>query len=1069
MAISKMPDEQRNILDTDKDPNVVPQSAAPEDDYVQVASVSSAITSKLARSKTKEILGGLTKKDARLSPGAKVTTDAAEMPVVTDVPLGPRLDIPGAQPQPQPTAPPPVSQADVDARLAARQDEIGTAREAPSPTTAQKAAGTVRGPVNTTFYDSDEFAATVQAAAKAADEKLIDVKKPMSIDEIFNRAQEAGIPKENLDKIFSGPGIDASIGGSQLAERMAGLMVLHDVSAGKVDDLMRLAARGELDEPSKLALREAMAQHDMILSQLSGAKTDIARSMNVFKGASDRPGGLSQKELREALNELGGDDQLVRLAEEYSKAKGPAARNALLRNSVKRKSYEAIVYMAQSVMLNDYATHLYNAAGNALFSFLDVPERAGAVPVGMLRQRLAQTFGYKTSPDRYYGADIYARMSGFRNGLIDGVSLMGQKFMSGGAAKDAPKDPLRTEYWAGAAYKIPFTKEIREFPDLTNTTIGKAFNAMGVVYSVPFRALGAADEFFAGIAQRVQLHEEAARAGGKVFDSTLADMTSRGADPRVAEKEATKIASRHVQKFLTEMPGDIDASVNAWRKQVTLQADIDQQLPFAGIYNGANKMMNKWYFKPMAPFSKTLTNIASEGNARIGPLAFVSPSFYAEVQKGGRHQDLAVSRILLGTATVWAGYELAASDRTTGAGPGDTSYRNMLKSQGWQPFALKIGKDEISSENVKQLRRIMGADAVTEGSGKTYGDSLFISMRRLEPVNMPFLFGAALTDLARYSDYDDENLFEQLYYAGSAAVAETATNMPAMQGISELTSIAGYKQTDAGDRIVSVFNALGKRYSSFVLSGTPVIGFSNSTFTARVERMIDPEVSNVGVDDEYPTGFAWFGETYNRWKSRVPIWSKTVPVKLDDFGDPIGTDAASAVQPLSMTFGEANNVKEFLDAIHMGPSPFPKNIEGLRVSPEIEARWKLLANKEILIDGMTLEENIEASMTEFMDDAETTGEELAIGDMRQLVKKIQGDYRKLAKMRLFGEIIEDDIDPRLVQYSQLAVDLSDNGLDDQIVEFPEFAQKLADVKNKKRFPALTKPTAEKPSLSGMIK
>jgi hypothetical protein len=1070
MAIPKAPDEQRSILDTEADINAAPETGAPEEEYVQVASLSSGITSKLARSKTKEIIGGLTTPGARLSPEARVTKEAGEMPTVTDVPVGPVIGAPGAAPQPQPKSPPPVTLEEMQARLQARQAEIGTAREVPSPSKAQKIAGLKEGPVNTRFYDSDEFAATVQAAAKAADEKLTDVKKPMSIDEIFTRAQDAGIPKENLDKIFSGQGMDASIGGAQLAERMAGLVVLHDISAGKVDDLMRLASRGELDEGGKLALREAMAQHDMILAELSGAKTDIARSMNVFKGASDRAGGLTQKELRDALNELGGDDQLVRLAEGWSKM-SMAQRNAMLRNSVKRKSYEATVYMAQSVMLNDPVTHIYNAAGNALFGFLDVPERAMAVPFGMLRQRLAKTFGRKYDPDRYYGADIYARMSGFKNGLIDGWAMMGRKFAEGGAAKDAPRDPLRTEYWAGAAYKIPFTKEIREFPDLTNTVPGKVFNAMGVAYSIPFRALGAADEFFAGVAQRVQLHEEAARAGGKVFDNTLADLTSRGVDPRVAEKEATQIASRHVQKFLTEMPGDIDMSMNAWRKQVTLQADIDKQLPFAGIYNGANKMMNKWYFKPMAPFSKTLTNIANEANSRIGVLNFVSPAFYAELEKGGRHKDLAASRIFLGSAAVGLGYYLAGEGRITGAGPGDTSYRNMLKSQGWQPFSYRAGKSEVTSEQVKQLKRLLGEDAVTEGSGADYGDSVFVSLKRLEPFNMPFIFGAALTDVARYSDYDEEGLWEKLFYAGSAAVAETATNMPAMQGISELTSIAGYKQTDAGDRIVSVFNALGKRYSSFLLSGTPIVGFSNSTLTSRIERMIDPTVSNVGAGEDTHPGLVFAEEAYNRWKSRVPIWSDTVPVKLNDFGEPIGLNAASAVQPLSMTYGETNNVREFMDAIHMGPSPFPKKIEGLKVPPDIEARWKLLANKEILIDGMTLEENIEATMTEFMDDVEATGEELAVGDMRNLIKSIQNNYRKLAKLRLFGEVVENPEDPRKVdQYLQMPVDLSDNGLDDAQVEFPEFAAKLAEIKNKKRFPVLTQPTKkEAPSLTNMIK
>lgn len=1070
MAISKAPDEQRSVLDLGADPNALPDAGVPQEEYVQVASATSALTSKLARSRTKEIIGGLTAPGARLSPEMRVTPQAGEMPVVTDVPLGPRLEIPAAEtPQPQPKSPPPVSQEQVDARMQAREAEMGT-REVPSPSKKQIAEGIQEGPVNTRFYDSDSFAATVQAAAKAADEGIVAAKKPMSIKEIYDRATEAGIPKENLDKIFSGQGIDASIGGNELATRMAGLMVLHDVSAGKVDDLMRLAARGELDEPGKLALREAMAQHDMILAQLSGAKTDIARSMNVFKGASDRPNGLTQKELRDALNELGGDDQLMRLAEEYVKAPSKAARNKLLRNSVKRKAYESIVYMAQSVMLNEPSTHIFNALGNVLFSFLDVPERAGAVAWGTLRQRLAKTFGYKTDPDRYYGADLYARLSGFRNGIIDGVSMMGRKFSEGGAAKDVSRDPIRTEHWAGAAYKIPFTRDIREFPDLTNTAFGKLVNGLGLVYSVPFRALGAADEFFAGVAQRVQLHEEAARAGGKVFDNTLADLTSRGVDPRVAQQEATQVAANHVQKFLTEMPGEIDMSINAWRKQVTLQADIDKELPLAGLYNGANKLFNKWYLKPMVPFSKTMTNIANEGNARIGVLNFMSPAFYAEWQKGGRHKDLAISRVMLGSGLAMSGYWLAGEGRVTGSGPGDTSYRNMLKSNGWQPFAYRIGKDEISSANVKQLRQILGQENVTEGAGKDFGDSYFISLKRLEPVNMPFMFGAAMADVARFGDYDeDSSVFENMFYAASAGLAETTTNMPAMQGISELTSIVGYKQRDTGDRLVSVFNALQKRYTSFLISGTPVVGFANSTMTARLERLLDPEVSNVGVGDEYPAALVGFGEAYNRFKSRVPFWSRAVPIKLNDFGDPVGLENTNIAYPISMTKGETDNVKEFMDAIHMGPTPFPKKVEGIKVPPEIENRWKLLANKEILIDGMTLSENIEASMTEFMDDYEMTGDELPIGDMRALIKKIQNTYRNLAKARLFGELTEDPITGE-AQYSQIPVDMFDYGLSDQVVEFPEFAEKLADVKNKKRFPKLTEPTKkETPSLTGMIK
>ena len=88
MAIPKAPDERRSILDTEADINAAPETGAPEDEYVQVASLSSGITSKLARSKTKEILGGLTDPDARLSPEARVTKEAGEMPTVLMCLLG---------------------------------------------------------------------------------------------------------------------------------------------------------------------------------------------------------------------------------------------------------------------------------------------------------------------------------------------------------------------------------------------------------------------------------------------------------------------------------------------------------------------------------------------------------------------------------------------------------------------------------------------------------------------------------------------------------------------------------------------------------------------------------------------------------------------------------------------------------------------------------------------------------------------------------------------------------------------------------------------------------------------
>ncbi len=132
-----------------------------------------SIVSKAAREVTGQLIEPLTKPGARISPRSK-TVKEIEPPAVETMPLGPRIDLvpePEVTPPPQPVAPEPVTEAEVDARITATEAEIGTAREVPSPSRAQKEAGIAEGPVNTTFYDSDTLAATVQAAAKVADQE----------------------------------------------------------------------------------------------------------------------------------------------------------------------------------------------------------------------------------------------------------------------------------------------------------------------------------------------------------------------------------------------------------------------------------------------------------------------------------------------------------------------------------------------------------------------------------------------------------------------------------------------------------------------------------------------------------------------------------------------------------------------------------------------------------------------------------------------------------------------------------------------------------------------------------
>ena len=88
---------------------------------------------------------------------------------------------------------------------------------------------------------------------------------------------------------------------------------------------------------------------------------------------------------------------------------------------------------------------------------------------------------------------------------------------------------------------------------------------------------------------------------------------------------------------------------------------------------------------------------------------------------------LALSRMALGGAMLYAGYDLAGRGRITGAGPADTGQRNDL-ARGWQEFGLRIGKDEISAENVKRLNDLIPG-GIVEGTGGFWRQLLYPAER----------------------------------------------------------------------------------------------------------------------------------------------------------------------------------------------------------------------------------------------------------------------------------------------------------------------------------------------------
>jgi len=347
-----------------------------------------------------EVLKGLTQKGARAVKEPKLVNDlvlpippGASKPVA--VPVAP---IPAAPTvvKPTPVAPRPVDITDVNKIAEERQAAIdaGTAQAKPPQT-----------PISSAWTDNDGLAATI----KAAGDTFATQDPSMSLRSIYMQAINAGVPEQFLKTALAGEPLEVTVGGSQLARQLAGAVTVHDESAKGLDSLFAQMAAGTLDETGKLNLRLQLAQHKIIVDQLKGIQTDVARSMNVFKRVKDKGPGLDTQSVRAALDELNlgqSDKVLFELARDYIDTPTRAGKNRMVEAGLGAKLRDVWLHTFQANLLNDPQTHAYNIVGSSLFGALMPIERTIASGIGAIRTKLPNA-----NPDRYYLDDVQAGLS----------------------------------------------------------------------------------------------------------------------------------------------------------------------------------------------------------------------------------------------------------------------------------------------------------------------------------------------------------------------------------------------------------------------------------------------------------------------------------------------------------------------------------------------------------------------------------------------------------------------------------------------------------------------------------
>jgi len=961
-----------------------------------------------------KVLEGLTKRGARAVKEPKLidnlvpdTPPGATKPLATPVAPVTTATPPAPAPKPAVPKPRPVDVSTMnqvaDERMFLQMEGAGQAKPPDTP-------------ISSAWTDNDGLAATIRAAG----DNFAAQEPSMSLRSIYTQAINAGVPEQFLKTALAGESMEATVGGSSLAKQLAGAVLVHDESAKKLDALFQQMAAGSLDDQGKLNLRLQLAQHKIVVDQLKGIQTDVARSLNVFKRVKDAGPNLDTRAVRAALDELGAnqsDQVLFQLANDYINTPTRAGKNRIIEAGLGAKLRDVWFHTYQANLLNDPQTHAYNLVGSGVFGALAPVERTVAVGIGKVRSMIPGA-----NPDRYMLDDVQAGLSGLKNGILDGWELAKEALKQGGESKmtDAgkPLNPVSAANLSDTPLRL-FGQEVYRTPDLRDTWLGRAIDGIGFVQdAMSFRPIAAADEFVGAIAGRYQLHEEAWRFANKEYDRLVAEGMSDAAARAEVEGKVTQL--------LSERPREMQESIDGMRRMVTLQETISKEGALGETYWWSNQILNLAPVKVVVPFAKTVTNLFIEGSSYIPMLNTLSPRFYDLWSKGGRHRDVAIARLAMGGTAVTGAAMLTLDNRITGSGPSQTEDRQALQNLGWQPYSLVFDKGEISEQNLERLSAIT---KVAVGPDKVY-----VSYARFDPISMIFSMGADMADAAKFDRHPDREDYQVMAMAGMTSVGEYMSNLPLLQGVGELLATARSRSTDTGEKVVQIFDSLAKQYANFIYTGTPGVGMSNSTLMAHIERLVDPTRSNTKSPEmNTPPGIRAFYEARQRVMSRIPGLSDNVPPLLDNLGRELkvqnrGLDYWANWSPVvQATEGKTSEVDEILASLNFGIANPSETWDGVRLSAGQINRFKRLYGQEILDEGMNLEQRIPYEIKQAEIDASVTGEPMLIGDKQKLIMSIVERYRAMAKAQMVGDVTAPEgMDEGVAEYPDLAAAMRRN-------------------------------------------
>lgn len=594
---------------------------------------------------------------------------------------------------------------------------------------------------------------------------------------------------------------------------------------------------------------------------VSGGGSEAARTtyaMGALQKTLDMP---SIQEIADDFNRIlgpEGPETLEHLGVLYSQIQTVAGKNKFMAQAggALGRGMDVISEIWINSILSLPVTHAVNIAGNASFMALRNIETFAAAGVGKVRSALTGDAEYIKVREGI------AQLQGIGDGWIDALLVAGKTMKTEEAAGATKIDVRRMQ-------AIGNTGDIGEIASMwrEGNVTAALTNTFGSSMRLGGRFLLAEDAFFKGIGYRMALRQEAEIAAGNAYDAAI--------QMKKSPEEATRLAAVAKVEVLTKPNNTITKRAQVSSEVGTFQGDLP------GFFGQIQGGMSHPLAKILIPFYKTPTNVMRETIAR-SPLMAFNPNFYKTIRAGGREADMAIARVGVGSAIMYAFGSYAAGMQSEdndmiimGAGPPKPAQRQALARKGIQPYSI----------NVKNYDK----------NGNWDGTYTSVTYSRLDPVSGILAMAA---DFAYYANYeDDQSNIEALAMAATVGMQEYMMQLPLLQGVQELTSILS--TADTYQRATRLQEFFAQKLTETGLSVIPGV----SSFSAGIERQLDPTIRSTMLPEEglfgedpteLPTWQRGFYTALQRMKARNPFFSDAVEPKLNLWAEEITAGTGEA-------------------------------------------------------------------------------------------------------------------------------------------------------------------------------